>query len=263
MVQESTFVATEESIKSIPLLSELFSWPETQELIPYNSKVDILSNGKRTEENSDKTVTTVFRKSVSSTSSKRSGSDQVDLDLTGSPLKASFTLDEDEEDDLEVVSILKKSTGPSFLPLQTRIARKIISQKNKSLDHATFAVCDAQDKTVFLGSSKLGKNLTFFKVLNQGFYSSKDAHAFKDILKAHESLEPTSASKSVLARAVYNMSEPIGSEMIATEVEDLSSLKLRFSWSKPTSLLETPPGEFLTILQYNTLEQRKYNRTFR
>ena len=49
---------------------------------------------------------------------------QEDLDLTGSPLKASFTLeDDDDNDDFEAITVVKRVKGPSFHPLDTITAR--------------------------------------------------------------------------------------------------------------------------------------------
>ena len=46
-----------------------------------------------------------------------------DLDVTGSPLKASFNLDEEDENDFEIVPVARKPTGPSYLPVVTTDAR--------------------------------------------------------------------------------------------------------------------------------------------
>jgi len=70
--------------------------------------------------------------------------------------------------------------------------------------------------------------------------SNDEIKIFNELLKNHEKIDPEGI-KSVQARAIYDMSQgTVGSETISDE--DLSSLKLRFLWSKPRSLLETPPG---------------------
>ena len=141
-----------DSEKPLPLLKDLYVWP-TSELFKHDQNVDILSNGKREIKNKEEFVT-VVRKS-SSSSSKKSGS--VNLNLTGSPLKASFSLDDDEdEDDLDIISVSKiSSKSPSFLPLETRLARKLVSDEDKSKEfNPLFAVCDNADGTLFLGASR-------------------------------------------------------------------------------------------------------------
>ena len=51
---------------------------------------------------------------------------QEDLDLTGSPLKASFTLeDDDDHDDFEAITVVKRVKGPSFHPIDTITARYV------------------------------------------------------------------------------------------------------------------------------------------
>ena len=149
---ESSF--QRDSEKPLPLLKDLYVWPTaTSELFKNDQNVDILSNGKREIKNKEEFVT-VVRKS-SSSSSKKSGS--VNLNLTGSPLKASFSLDDDEdEEDLDVISVSKfSSKGPSFLPLTTRLARKLVSDEDKTKEFKPlFAVCDNADGTLFLGASR-------------------------------------------------------------------------------------------------------------
>ena len=49
--------------------------------------------------------------------------------MTGSPLKASFTLeDDDDNDDFEAITVVKRVKGPSFHPLDTITARYVISK---------------------------------------------------------------------------------------------------------------------------------------
>ena len=215
MVQTSKIPFQRDSVDSLPLLNELFIWPDFE---PYKGPIEILSNGKNEKE---EIVTRVVRKS----SSQKSNSD-VDLDLTGSPLKASFTLDEDDEEDLEIVSLVKTSQGLSFRPLETRFARKLISDEDKSQDFSIFAFCNNDNRTLILGSSKNSHHgLTMFKVENEGLVSSKYSELFlKD--------------KS-FARAIYDITK-----RVETDTEDeTSTLKLRFNWARPQNLLEPPPGK--------------------
>ena len=87
----------------------------------------------------------------------------------------------------------------------------------------------------------LTDGLTLFRVQNEGMVTSNDElKIFNQLLTNHNKIDPEGV-KSVQARAIYDMSHgTVGSETISDE--DLSSLKLRFLWSKPRSLLETPPG---------------------
>ena len=52
---------------------------------------------------------------------KRSAS--TDLDVTGSPLKASFSVDDEEDNDFEIITLAKRPSGPSYLPIETKAAR--------------------------------------------------------------------------------------------------------------------------------------------
>ena len=87
----------------------------------------------------------------------------------------------------------------------------------------------------------LADGLTLFRVQNEGMVTSNDElKTFNQLLTNHNKIDPEGV-KNVQARAIYDMSHgTVGSETISDE--DLSSLKLRFLWSKPRSLLETPPG---------------------
>ena len=130
-------------------------------------------------------------------------------------MKASFTLDEDDEDDFEIISVSKQSTAPSYHPMPTRSARKFISDIDKTLDHSTFAFCNNEDQTLFLGSDKSNETeLTLYKVQDLGPVSASDS----DLLKSHHNVKD-----AVWARAIYNLSDSV--EEIGDE--DLSSLKLR------------------------------------
>ena len=60
---------------------------------------------------------------------KRSKS--TDLDVTGSPLKASFSIDEEDNNDFEVITMARKPSGPSYLPISTREARFVILSVHK------------------------------------------------------------------------------------------------------------------------------------
>jgi hypothetical protein len=67
-------------------------------------------------------------KIIRKSSSSLKKSSQADLDLTGSPLKVSFTLDEDEEDDFQVIWVTKRNLGPDYNPLSTQEARYFSEQ---------------------------------------------------------------------------------------------------------------------------------------
>ena len=86
----------------------------------------------------------------------------LDLKCPGIFFKASFCLDDDDEEDVEIVSVSKiSSKGPSFLPLKTRLARKLVSNQDKTKDFTPlFAVCDNEDGTLFLGASRSYKGLS-------------------------------------------------------------------------------------------------------
>ena len=141
-----------DSVEPLSLLEDLYVW-SNNELLKNDENIEILSNGKKEIEKDD--FVTVVRKS-SSSSKKSSQTASCDLDLTGSPLKASFSLEEDDEEDVEVITVSRTSSkGPTFLPLKSRVARKLISDENKSkVFTPLFAVCDNDDGTLFLGASR-------------------------------------------------------------------------------------------------------------
>lgn len=224
-----------DEVPTLPILDDLFNWSGN---VILNKNCFVLSNGVKEEHENQGFTTKIVRKSTSSI--KKSEADADDLDLTGSPLKASFTLDHDEdalEEELDVVSLVRKFQGPLFKPLTTRQARKIISDECQNDGQTTFAVCNNDSNTIFLGSSKLeGQSLTTFKVEDGGQVTmGSDKNLLKTIISEHV------GAKEITARAIYNKTSPIGSDIVNDD-ETCSSLKLRFHWKKPLNLLETPPG---------------------
>ena len=120
-----------------------------------------------------------------------------------------------------------------FLIVLERIAGTL---GQKSIFIFVFRIC-----TLYNFLPNLADGLTLFRVQNEGMVTSNDElKIFNQLLTNHNKIDPEGV-KSVQARAIYDMSHgTVGSETISDE--DLSSLKLRFLWSKPRSLLETPPG---------------------
>ena len=88
MVHKSENSFQRDSVEPLPLLKDLYVWPNS-EMLNNDENVEILSNGKKEPQNREEFVT-VVRKS-SSSSRKSSQNTSVNLDLTGSPLKGCWT----------------------------------------------------------------------------------------------------------------------------------------------------------------------------
>ena len=142
MVVLNQQTSSEDQIHDFPLLSDLFHWAENGSKKSTLKDIFVISNGKKVtfilfilhyiftkililnpQEIPDDcpNAVEIIRKPRSAQKPKS----QEDLDLTGSPLKASFTLEDndDEHDDFEGDVVVKRNKGPSFYPLHTETAR--------------------------------------------------------------------------------------------------------------------------------------------
>ena len=134
-VKQEVEVYQQEEVENHELLRELFDWPEVNKSQSLKA-VKLFSHGKRVTfsffDYSDSQNHVVFRSlfqevteegivKVIKKIEKRSTSS--DLDVTGSPLKASFNLDEEDENDFDIVTVARKPSGPSYLPIITTEAR--------------------------------------------------------------------------------------------------------------------------------------------
>ena len=140
----SSSPSARDHLTEFPILANLFHWQENGTKRSPISDVLILSNGKKVglncllnllveESLSFVSMYSFFLQEVSDDSDDveiikklpvAPKPKQEDLDLTGSPLKASFTLeDDDDNDDFEAITVVKRVKGPSFHPLDTITAR--------------------------------------------------------------------------------------------------------------------------------------------
>ena len=146
-------------------------------------------------------------------------------------------MDEEDENDFDVITVARKPSGPSYLPIDTPDARKYLSElKSSSESYPTFFVCNNEDSTLFLGTCKLENECKTYKVEDRGLVSS--SMHLVDLLEEHKKLLPMTSKSHIGARSTYNVSDPMG----ANFNEDFSSVKLRFYWNNPVALCEPPPG---------------------
>ncbi len=119
MELSQTIQCHKNEVSTPSLVHSLFNWPNEE--LP--KMVVLLSEGtSKSEEDGN-----VEAKEYVKVQKKEKRSDGgVDLDITGSPLKASFTMDNDEEDeDMEWTTVARrrKVSELKYMPLSTRKAR--------------------------------------------------------------------------------------------------------------------------------------------
>lgn len=166
----------------------------------------------------------------------------VDLDLTGSPLKAGFDMDQQwdiscEEGDGEVVRV---RAGAKYQGMEVSDARGWLS---KDLQGEQWVVTTGKDreKTVFLGSFSEGGFRSLSKVTWSGGPVScrwLQQGGYERVVARHLSTGGSRGHKAT-ARAEY---------CLTPGDKEGSSLAVKSSWTKVMNLLETPPLDSTTCV---------------
>ena len=167
------------------------------------------------------------------------------LNLTGSPLKCSFNLDEGDEnaDDFPTDSpvIISKS---GFVPLSAGEARRIVSAFNGKVngkssgceeeDFHLWALCDGQcNGLLALGSQRSARSLTLTTIKVDKAKETSDLPKLEDIIKMHGNNNNTKDKLHISASAVYQLHQ---------------NLKAELSWNRPRFVMENPASDAQTEL---------------
>ncbi|TRY68550.1 hypothetical protein TCAL_11012 [Tigriopus californicus] len=198
--------------------------------------------------------------------SKSTRGPNPDLDLTGSPLKCSFTLDEDFDDSYEMSGLRGSSQAtPIYVPLSTQVARSILSrvtiktENDGVMKFPCWVFCDGQDDILYLGSQRHRNHVTVHSIRALEQFSSKESGTSKmsQILNQHHMLAPPSLKTPIKskARAVFKLSEdfPVDAALTGHEASVCapSSLAIEATWSKPKAILEKPSPDAMVSLRMN------------
>jgi len=178
---------------------------------------------------------------------KQSRRESDDLDLTGSPLRCDFDVNEKFDlSDVTEEAVLVKASGPTYLPLSVSDGRRLVSQYNVSKvvkPGPVWALCDAKDKTrtLYLGSHKSETHTKLSKVTWSGPEEPRDcAQKLQNIRKQHQA--PLSGQTQ------KQMSSCCASYCMTGE-EGGSSVSISSSWGRAGALLESPPLDAVTHLE--------------
>jgi len=187
--------------------------------------------------------------SIENSYGEKDDEEDIDLDLTGSPLKAGFDVNQvwntsssDFNIDINLGKV--KSVQPIYRGVRLSKARKLLSEEaNNLLDTWVITDCKDPDKTLYLGSKKNDKIHTLSKVTWSDFSSHRHVSTqLEPLLKKHQMV--TGSNK--------NIKTSVTAEYCLTNADNTSDnfLSLVSSWcGKINSLLETPPLDAITRLK--------------
>jgi len=184
---------------------------------------------------------------VKDSARKPSRKESDDLDLTGSPLRCDFDINEKFNlSDVNEDCVMVKASGPTYLPLSVSHARRLLSQYNVSKivkPAPVWALCDAKDKakTLYLGSHKSETQSQLSKVTWSGPEEPRDcAQKLQNIRKQHQAPLSSKTQKQMSScSAAYCM----------TGEEGGSSVSITSSWGRAGAVLESPPLDAVTHLE--------------
>jgi len=193
----------------------------------------------------DRKASVTQTREVSRRQSFREESD--DLDLTGSPLRCDFDLDEKfNTSDVTLVSEVSPSC-PTYLPLTVREARQLLSGYNVGQERSkkpVWVMCDGQDKTktLYLGSDVRESGMRLSQVTWSGPDCPKDcSQKMQTLKKLHQSqIEDDNRQQVTQCNGRYHLSG---------DDESGSSVQVFSSWSRAGAVLESPPLEATTHLE--------------
>lgn len=235
MEDEQSFPCFMEECGNDNFLGDILKWPCSEnERNDEKKQVLILAHDKIRQEQNEYTKSS----SIGSSSKKKKKKHSDDLDLTGSPLKASFNLDQTDldEEDLETFrqqdGLARKRTQ-YYTPLTTREARKYVSEfRPTEKVGQVWAVCDGQKSgTLYLGKRQQGNQTSVQKVqlVTETFSSKeKDPFTLEQLIIDHNEVAPGASidvENASCSRAIYNLCGSGG------DYEIPSQLWLHVCWS--------------------------------
>lgn len=256
-------------VADVPELIETFQWEshvdehQSSDNDASQNVVVLVFKGKRIA----KDVVVTAKSSTTPLKPRPSKAPNPDLDLTGSPLKCSFTLDENFDDSYEITGHRRSSrAAPIYIPLPSNVARSILSrltiltEKDGVMEFPCWVFCDGQDDILYLGSHRFRNHITVHSIRASEPFSSKESGSSKmtQILKQHHMLAPLSLKTPLKssARAVFKLSQDSPGDDAATKEHDSdigasSSLAIEAMWSRPKAILEKPSPDASVNLRVN------------
>jgi len=178
-----------------------------------------------------------------------------DLDVTGSPLKCPFNLDDDTMDfspfTISITSSRKRKNQISYVPVSSSRVTKIGSQLHQALENSTsdqekslpvWIVCDGTDSkgTMFLGMQKQENQRQRMIVTSSGPHLGEEKLPTLDHLKIHHTAACSTNRVDTSVTATYEVLTQ------ALEEELSSSVTLLCTWKRPLRILEPPARDAFT-----------------
>ena len=170
----------------------------------------------------------------------------ADLDLTGSPLGADFDPHQKWNlscPDLDDGAEARLRSGPHYSGVSLAQARAWLSGRGGQEEDECWAVTDGADKdrTVYLGSRVKGDTRVMARVISLPPDTSKVISGqLGRVMTLHR--EAGAGQRTVRSQARSEVS------LVSSPGNTGSSIKMVSSWSKVTSLLESPPLDADTLL---------------
>ncbi|CAL4147488.1 unnamed protein product, partial [Meganyctiphanes norvegica] len=180
----------------------------------------------------------------------------INLDVTGSPLKCPFNLDDDTTDfspfTIAITLSRKRRTQIFYVPVPSAKATKIGSQLHQVLEKSTaedqtkyfpvWIVCDGTDSkgTLFLGIQKQGNQRQRMIVTSSGPHLGEEKLPTLDHLKIHHTSTCSTNRVDTSVTATYEVLPQ------ALEEEQSSSVSLLCTWKRPLRILEPPARDAFT-----------------
>jgi len=172
--------------------------------------------------------------------------EQTDLDLTGSPLSASFDVNQEwnlsNAEAIEEEGSVRSGTGPIFKGVSLAQARGWLSKEGGGKESDMWVVTDSGDKenTIYLGSRVKENIRSLSKVI---WYQPMSYRTLSgqlgSIIKKHSSDGGSRGVTKTTASTEYSIAGGDGGG---------SRLSVVSTWSKITNLLEPPPLDAVTRL---------------
>jgi len=264
--QQLKFPFCRESIPSTKLIKDLTGNEGDQQICLYfHERIgSVTDDGGDGGENAQSQSHTPIKPAKYSTThtSNNIHSASLDMDITGSPLKADFDPNEvfdNSIDDLLVLS--KKSSSPIYSGLSSRNARTLLSRLNTSgsLGHIpsdstssmNMILCKTDQSNLLYLGNRVGdsedecKINTLCKTVWEGPMPSKsvtgsNSNTLEQFVQGHTAVV-VGSRPVMLSRAEYLLT--------GDEADSLSYMLLQSSWERSDAFLESPPPDARTQLK--------------